>query len=141
MRVLAVDFGLRLLGLAVSDSGGALASPLRTLRVTTVRDAPAAVAEVAREVEAAAVVVGVPLGLEGEESRPEVRRVERFAKALRKETGLSVHLVDESLSSREAAELTGRVGRRAIGVDDHAAAAAVILQRWLDRPRGDRSRA
>lgn len=138
MRVLGVDFGLRRLGLAVSDPGGILASPLRTLRVTTVRDAPAAVAVVAREVEASAVVVGVPLGLEGEESRPEVRRVERFAKALRRETGLAVHLVDESLSSREAERLAGPRGRRATASDDHAAAAAVILQRWLDRPRGSR---
>src|SRR2546427_8611058 len=102
MRVLGVDFGLRRLGLALSDPGGSLATPLRSLRVTSVREAPRAVAAVALEVEAGAVVVGVPMGLEGEEGRPEIRRVERFAKALRKETGLAVHLIDESLSSREA---------------------------------------
>jgi len=141
MRVLGVDFGLRQLGLALSDSDGSLATPLRSLRLSTVRDAPAAVAAVALEVEAAAVVVGVPLGLEGEESRPEVRRVERFAKALRKESGLPVHLIDESLSSREAEERSGRGdrgarARRAVfGDAAHAAAAAVILQRWLDRSR------
>ncbi|TMQ65381.1 MAG: Holliday junction resolvase RuvX [Candidatus Eisenbacteria bacterium] len=141
MRVLGVDFGLRQLGLALSDSDGSLATPLRSLRLSTVRDAPAAVAAVALEVEAAAVVVGVPLGLEGEESRPEVRRVERFAKALRKESGLPVHLIDESLSSREAEERSGRgdrgarARRAASGDAVHAAAAAVILQRWLDRPR------
>jgi putative Holliday junction resolvase len=141
MRVLGVDFGLRQLGLALSDPDGSLATPLRSLRLSTVRDAPAAVAAVALEVEAAAVVVGVPLGLEGEESRPEVRRVERFAKALRKESGLPVHLIDESLSSREAEERSGRgdrgarARRAASGDAAHAAAAAVILQRWLDRPR------
>ena len=134
MRVLGVDFGLRQLGLAVSDLTGSLATPLRSLRVSTVRDAPAAIAAVALEVDAAAVVVGVPLGLEGEEERPEVRRVERFAKALRRESGLPVHLVDESLSSREAEERAPR-GRRGLAADAaHAAAAAVILQRWLDRP-------
>ena len=136
MRVLGVDFGLRQLGLALSDPDGSLATPLRSLRLSTVRDAPAAVAAVALEVEAAAVVVGVPLGLEGEEARPEVRRVERFAKALRRESGLPVHLVDESLSSREAEERVhrgGRVRRGQAGEAAHAAAAAVILQRWLDR--------
>ena len=144
MRVLGVDFGLRQLGLALSDPDGSLATPLRSLRLSTVRDAPAAVAAVALEVEAAAVVVGVPLGLEGEESRPEVRRVERFAKALRKESGLPVHLIDESLSSREAEERSGRgdrgarARRAASGDAAHAAAAAVILQRWLDRPRARR---
>ena len=136
-----MDFGLRQLGLAVSDPDGSLATPLRSVRVTTVRDAPAAVAKVALEVEAAAVVVGVPLGLEGEEARPEVRRVERFAKALRRESGLPVHLIDESLSSREAEERVPRGGRARRGGDAgaaHAAAAAVILQRWLDRPRQGR---
>ena len=123
MRVLGVDFGLRHLGIALSDEGGLLARPLRVLHVTSVRDAPDAVAEVATEAEARTVVVGVPLGLEGEERREEVRRVKRFAHALRKRTGLEVFLVDESLSTREA----GRQG--------HAQAAAVILQRWLDRPR------
>src|SRR5204862_7245988 len=58
MRVRGVDFGLRQLGLALSDSDGSLATPLRSLRLSTVRDAPAAVAAVALEVEAAAVVVG-----------------------------------------------------------------------------------
>lgn len=142
MRVLGVDFGLRQLGLAVSDPDGSLATPLRSLRVSTVRDAPAAVAAVALEVEAAAVVVGVPLGLEGEEARPEIRRVERFAKALRRESGLPVHLVDESLSSREAEERAPRGRRGPAGPAAHAAAAAVILQRWLDRrePRRERER-
>ena len=144
MRVLGVDFGLRQLGLALSDPDGSLATPLRSLRLSTVREAPAAVAAVALEVQAAAVVVGVPLGLEGEEARPEVRRVERFAKALRKESGLPVHLVDESMSSREAEERVhgggrgrrgGPAGRARSGAAAHAAAAAVILQRWLDRPR------
>ncbi len=134
MRVLGVDFGLRRLGIAVSDPRGILASPLRVLRIGSVREAPAAVAEVAREVGASAVVVGVPLGLEGEESRPEVRRVERFARTLRKESGLPVHLVDESLSTREAEAARPR-SRRARGDEARdAAAAAVILQRWLDRP-------
>ena len=130
MRVLGVDFGLRHLGIALSDEGGVLARPLRVLHVTSVRHAPEAVAEVAAEADAETIVVGVPLGLEGEERREEVRRVRRFAHALRKLSGRDVFLVDESLSTREA--------EGAAGADDsgqHARAAAVILQRWLDRPR------
>ena len=69
MRVLGVDFGLRKLGIAVSDEGSTLARPLRVLHVDSVREAPAAVAAVAAEVGAESVVVGVPLGLEGEERR------------------------------------------------------------------------
>lgn len=149
MRVLGVDFGLRRIGLALSDPGEVMATPLGSLVVSSVRDAPAAVARAAREAEAEAVVVGVPLGLEGEEARAEVRRVQRFATALRRELGLPVRLVDESFSSREAEEVgTGGAGsggrarspragakRPRAGADSHALAAAVILQRWLDRPR------
>lgn len=145
MRVVGVDFGLRRIGLALSDPGEVVATPLQSLVVSSVRNAPAAVAKAAREAEAEAVVVGVPLGLEGEEARAEVRRVERFATALRRELKLPVHLVDESFSSREAEEVgsggsggsgaEGRAKRRASGADSHAVAAAVILQRWLDRPR------
>jgi putative Holliday junction resolvase len=151
MRVLGVDFGLRRIGLALSDEGETLASPLRTLAVSTVAEAPGAVASAAREVEAGAIVVGAPLGLEGEERRLEVRRVVRFAQALRRATGLPVHVVDESLSSREAGKRAGAAGRDTTGraasgrgaTRDalHAASAAVILQRWLDEaPRRDAAR-
>jgi RNase H-fold protein (predicted Holliday junction resolvase) len=58
--------------------------------------------------------------------------VKRFASALRRATGLPVHLVDESLSSREAEGARGGGGRARDDDSLHAAAAAVILQRWLD---------
>ena len=134
MRVLGVDFGLRRIGLALSDEGGVLATPLRSFTIASVREAPAAVARAAREAGVATVVVGAPLGLEGEEGRPEVRRVRRFATALRREAGLRVHVVDESLSTREAEEKMGSRGWATRDEALHAAAAAVILQRWLDRP-------
>lgn len=127
-----MDFGLRRIGLALSDEGEQLASPLRALRIDAVAAAPGAVASAAREVDAGAVVVGAPLGLEGEEGRIELRRVKRFASALRRATGLPVHLVDESLSSREAEGARGGGGRARDDDSLHAAAAAVILQRWLD---------
>lgn len=135
MRVLGVDFGLRKIGLALSDPEELLATPFRSLEVGSVRDAPGKVAAVAHEVEASAIVVGVPEGLEGEEARVEVRRVERFAKALRRLSGLPVHLTDESLSTREAEERVGPARRPSKDAVLHAAAAAIILQRWLDRPR------
>jgi putative Holliday junction resolvase len=128
-----VDLGLRRIGLAVSDPTGTIATPLRALQVASVRDAPEAVARAAREVEAEMVVVGVPLGLEGEEARTEVRRARRFVKALRPLLGLPVRTIDESLITREG---EARLDRRRSETDPHAAAAAVILQRWLDESRG-----
>ena len=133
-----MDFGLRRLGIAVSDEGGSLATPLRVLHVASVRDAPAAVAAAASEAEAESIVVGAPLGLEGEERRKEIRRVERFARELRKSSGLEVHLIDESMSTREAQEKAREAGRPARDPELDAHAAALILQRWLDRPRKPR---
>jgi putative Holliday junction resolvase len=143
MRVLGVDFGLRRIGLALCDPGEVLATPLRSLRIASVREAPAVIAAAAREAGAGAIVVGAPLGLEEEEARPEMRRVARLATALRRETGLPVHLVDESLSTREAEARVPGSKRARVGETQHAMAAAVILQRWLDRPRkgADRARA
>ncbi len=130
-----MDFGLRRLGIALSDEDASLARPLRVLEITSVRQAPEAVAAVARDADARSVVVGVPLGLEGEERRQEVRRVERFARALRRASGLEVFLVDESMSTREAEERAREAGRADRDPSLHAHAAALILQRWLDRPR------
>ena len=143
MRVLGVDFGPRRIGLAVSDETGFLARPLRSLTVAAVAEAPEAVADVAREEGAEAIVVGIPVGLEGDEGRVESRRVLRFAKALRAATGLTVHLEDESLSSREARDLPGATaaGRNARGAAEreHARSAAITLQRWLDARREGRT--
>ena len=120
MRVLGVDFGLRMLGFAACDEGEKIATPLPAVRVASVRDAPEAVAAVAVEVGAEAVIVGVPLGLEGEERRREIRRVERFARALRKISGLSVRLEDESMSTREAGERVAHSGRASRGRELHS---------------------
>lgn len=128
-----MDFGPRRIGLAVSDETGFLARPLESIRVERIREAPDAVASVARESEAELIVVGMPVGLEGEERRPESHRVLRFAKALRAATGLTVHLEDESLTSREARELPSyRRGARGAAEREHSRAAAILLQRWLD---------
>lgn len=130
-----MDFGPRRIGLAISDESGTIARPLRGLAVPRVREAPEAVAAVAREERAHLIVVGMPEGLAGEEARPEGRRVLRFVKALRAAAGIPIHLEDESMSSREAREIAGgawkRPTRRA-AQEEHARAAAIILQRWLD---------
>ena len=140
MRALGVDFGMRRLGIALSDEEGILASPHRVVLVSSVREAPVAVAAVAGEVGAQEIVVGVPIGLEGEEHRKEVRRVERFARALRKMAGLPVHLEDESMSTREAEERAREAGRSEREDMIHAHAAAIVLQRWLDRAKARREK-
>jgi putative Holliday junction resolvase len=138
-RVLGIDVGERRIGLAISDPSGTLARPLSTLTVGGPDDAVARVAaEIARlaadEDGLAAIVVGAPSRLDGTPT-PQARSVDAFVDALRARTALPIAREDERLSSREAesrlAVFERDWRRRKEKLD--AAAAAVILQDYLDR--------
>ncbi|MGA9115986.1 MAG: Holliday junction resolvase RuvX [Bacteroidota bacterium] len=132
-RVLAVDYGRRRVGLALSD-------PLRVLAtgLETVENAPglaSRLASLVREQEVSLVVVGLPYDRDGEcgESAREVLRfIAQFASA----TDVPVRTWDESFSSEEAKRLLRAGGaprkrRRARHLVDRMAA-QVILQEFLD---------
>lgn len=135
-RILAVDWGARRIGLAVSDPLGVLASGLPTLEIRSEAEAVARVADTIRDVEAEAVVVGLPLTLAGTKGEA-AQAAERFAGLLRAATDVPVSLYDERLTSvlaerrmREAGNKTrGKKGR----VDQGAAVA--LLEGWLARIR------
>jgi putative Holliday junction resolvase len=130
-RILAVDWGARRVGLAVSDPLGVLASALPTLEVRSEADAVARVAEVARETEAEAIVVGLPLTLAGEGGLA----AERFAELLRAATALSVDLFDERLTSVIAQRRLHETGTKTRGHKGRldAGAAVALLEGWLAR--------
>ncbi len=138
MRVLAIDVGKRRIGLAISDRSRTLARPLVTIRVTT-RDG---VSQVAAEIERLAaeedglaeIVVGLPRGLDGQPHAQTVA-VEAFIAGLRGRTSLPVATEDERLSSREADSRLAVHDRdwRSRKERLDAAAAAVVLQDYLDR--------
>ena len=135
-RVLAVDWGQRRVGLALSDPTGFLASGLPTLLVKSREDAITRVAAVAREREAERIVVGLPLKLSGEKGEA-AQQAEAFAADLARVSGLPVELLDErltsALSTRRLHE-TGMRGAKARARVDQGAAIA-LLETWLDRAR------
>jgi putative Holliday junction resolvase len=135
-RVLAVDWGARRVGLALSDPTGLLASGLPTLQVSSRQQAIDGVAKVALEREAARIVVGLPLLLSGEKGEA-AHLAEAFAADLGVASGLPVELLDErltsALSSRRIHE-TGMRGAKARAKVDQGAAIA-LLETWLDRAR------
>lgn len=135
MRWLAVDPGDKYLGVAVSDATGLIARPLTTLRHRSYAESAAQLVALAAEHNVAGVIVGLPLDEEGE-AGPQARKAGRLAEALRARTTLTVILHDESLSSRTAQALKraarGKKRPPARALSDHAAAAAVILQDYLD---------
>ncbi|MEO5616403.1 MAG: Holliday junction resolvase RuvX [Candidatus Eisenbacteria bacterium] len=135
-RVLAVDWGSRRVGLALSDPTGLLASGLPTLQVAGRLQAIEGVARVARESEAERIVVGLPLLLSGERGEA-AREAESFAADLGLAAGLPVEMLDErltsALSTRRIHE-TGLRGAKARARIDQGAAIA-LLETWLDRAR------
>jgi putative Holliday junction resolvase len=138
VRVLGIDVGQRRIGLAISDPSRTLARPLATLTVG-VHDAVDRVAgEIARlageEDGLAAVVVGMPLRLDGSPNE-HTPRVVAFVQALKGRTSVPIVGEGERLTSREAEShlaLRERDWRKRKARLD-AAAAAIILQDYLDR--------
>jgi putative holliday junction resolvase len=136
-RVLAVDPGSRRVGLALSDEGRRLASPLRTLDAEPAETLAERLAAVAREVGAVELVVGLPANLDGS-SGDAARAARALADRLKKSTRLPVSLQDERLSSVAAERhLVGQGVRREKrkGLVDQLAA-ALVLETFLERRRG-----
>ena len=135
-RILAVDWGQRRIGLAVSDPQGIIATGLETLVVRGPADALARVAAVAAEREVERIVVGLPLLMSGRRGEA-AERAQRFADALAARTGLKVDTYDErltsALSERRLREVGTRRGRSRKRVDEGAAVA--LLETYLLRVR------
>jgi len=139
MRVLAVDVGRRRVGLAISDATGTLARPLTTIEVAGADEAVDRVAAEAARLAGdddglGAIVVGRPSRLDGSASGT-TALADRFVAALEKRTPLPIYREDERLTSVEAESRLARRERdwRARKKQLDAAAAAIILQDYLDR--------
>jgi putative Holliday junction resolvase len=142
VRVVGIDLGERRIGVAVSDASGTLARPLTTIeRGASDADAvdrlQAMIAELAAEDEVGSVVVGLPTRLDGSPNR-QTQRIGTMVTLLAARLAVPVFTQDERLSSREAEErlaLREKDWRKRKARLD-AAAAAVILQDFLDSGRG-----
>src|SRR5215471_941649 len=133
MRVAAVDLGRVRVGLAVSDELGAMAHPRPPPSGSSHKGLLAELGRVAREEKIERFLVGLPLDRSGGEGR-EAARARRFAQALADATGRQVELVDERLSTVEATRRLreGGVSAKKSRQLVDGAAAAVLLQAWLD---------
>lgn len=139
MRVLGVDFGERRIGLALSDPTGTIATPLETLSRRTGKRPPLArMEELARGHEVTRLVVGLPLDLRGGEN-PWCAEVRAMGDELARRLAVPVAYVDERFTSVRAERAVRGIGLRKNQREEKgrvdAAAAALILQSWLDGPR------
>ena len=142
MRVLGIDLGSKRIGIAASDRSGTIASPLTVLqRCGSQGGDHRNIAKIVVEEEAVAIVVGLPLNMDGSEGKAAQSaraEVERMATVV----GVPVYVHDERLTTvaadRVMMEQNMNAQARRKVVDKWAA--AVILQAWLDSrdSRGER---
>jgi putative Holliday junction resolvase len=135
--VLAVDYGERRIGLAVSDPTRLIASPAGFIvRRAGKRPPIAELVRRAEAVEARAFVLGLPLDDRGDDT-PRATEVRRIAAELEKRTGLPVALVDERYTTAAALRAVREMGGSTRGRkgDVDALAATVLLQHALDARR------
>lgn len=136
-RLLAVDYGERRIGLAISDPMGIIASPAGFIQRRAGKRPP--VAELVRraaELEARGFVLGLPLDQEGHDTERSME-VRRIAEELQRRTGLPVDLIDERYTTaaalRAIREMGGSTRDRKGDVD--ALAATMLLQHALARKK------
>ncbi len=135
MKYMALDYGQKRVGVAVTDAGGRMAFP----RVTLPRETREAFFDaLIRLIDAErpdALVLGLPLCLDGSDSLT-TRQTRNFAESLKRRTPLPVYWMEEACTSLEAARdlrEAGRSGRSAVAVLDQQAAVR-ILESFLSQP-------
>jgi putative Holliday junction resolvase len=135
--ILAIDFGLKRIGLASGDTLTRSAHPLHTFTNGPGGPDWAALQRVLTDLRPARIAVGEPYNADGSES-PLTAVARRFAAELAQRSSLPVDLVDERWSSQDAEErlraarASGARTRKVAREDVDAAAAAVILERWFE---------
>jgi putative holliday junction resolvase len=134
--VVALDFGLKRIGIASGDTLTRTANPRSTLANGLHGPDWSAIDRVLKDLRPARLAVGEPYNADGSPSAL-TEAARRFAAELSRRSALPVDLVDERHSSQDAEERlremrsTGQRGRRVTREDVDAVAAAVILERWF----------
>ena len=135
MKYLAIDYGQKRVGIAVSDAGGHMAFPKITLERGEQNVFFRKLLDLIAEEKADAVILGLPFNLDNEETEAGAR-VRTFAKRLSEHVAQPIYLVNEALTSFAAEEDLKEAGlnakRRAEVLDQQAA--VHILETFMNTP-------
>ncbi len=136
MKHLGIDYGSKRVGIALSDDGGTLAFPYRTLKNDmTLIDS---IHNICGEEEISAIVIGESHDLSGEPNKI-MGSIEKLIKNLEAELDLPIYLQKEFMTTIEARGRGGkelnnaRKDKKEKSINTDASAAALILQRYLDK--------
>lgn len=136
MRIIALDYGSKTVGVAVSDELGLTALPLETIKrdkENKLRKTLARIEEIIKERSISLIVLGKPLNMDDSEGE-RVKKTLEFGAALEKRTRLKVVLQDERLSSIEAKEILADSGikKEDMKLYIDSVAASVILRDFMN---------
>lgn len=140
-RVLAIDFGLKRIGLAISDALGVTAQGLPTRQRTRLEDDLHHIRELVEEHSVTSVIIGNPVSHMGAETAMS-RQVAAFMEKLQRRLPCPVSTWDERLTTAEASRLLRASG---IGIEKRRqardrVAATLLLQGYLDFQANERAR-
>jgi putative holliday junction resolvase len=137
-RILALDFGAKRVGVAISDPLGIFAQGLDILNIRGKADLLNRLSRYFNSYDINEVIIGNPLKSSGEESRGSVE-IGKFAKILAENRDVKVTLWDERYSTKEAELTLKSLNKRNIKSQVDKVAAQIILQSYLERKRSERS--
>lgn len=136
-RVLAVDYGERRVGLALSDPAGLIAQGLETIQTADTDESLASIVDIVEEQQVRVIILGLPVHMDGTAGEM-AGKVEALADELRRKVSCDVRTWDErltSVSARRAMHEMGSTTRGNKGSLDRIAA-TLLLQNYLDFRRG-----
>ena len=135
-KIMGVDFGDTRTGIAVCDASRLISSGQGYISPGGIDRTADAVSELAREHGCVAVIVGVPVNMDGTHG-PRAQRCEKFARLLKERLGIPVSVFDERMTTMTASRYlneTGTHGKKRKQVID-TLSAQIILQNCIDRLR------
>ncbi len=134
MRVLALDYGKKRIGVAISDPSGVIAQPLETIEHDSKHGHWRRLLDLIDEYDIKRLVIGLPLHMSGQEG-PEAEAVRRFGAEIEKRADVRIDFMDERWTTKEADAALQNAGTRRSkkrGLKD-SIAAAIILRTWMER--------
>ena len=130
-RILALDVGDARIGLALSDPLAILASPLKILAREDIAADIESILAVVRENNVARIIVGLPLNMDGTQGA-QAEKAKEFTARLKESAAVPIEFKDERLTTVEAKNALKASHKNANRLRVDAAAAALILQSYLD---------
>ena len=130
-RLMGVDYGESRIGVALSDPLGIMATPLTIVSRTRENKDIIALLDIAAENDVARIIIGLPLSMDGSQG-PQAEKVKTFAEELARNTDIPIEFKDERLSTVVAKDLVQKARKVDRKTRYDAAAAALILQSYLD---------